>query len=212
VSRQHARFEVGEECTFVEDLGSRNGVLVNDERIFGRVMLKPGDRVRIGNQILTYLFGRSTGSWTEPPAPTRRFDALGVIGELAEKALGLGRFEEAERLIEAPLQQLTVDVKSGLEASTAALSKATDLAARLAVSTLKPAWIDRLVDLYMALGRPWPPNVIDSLYDIARKVSGVDRTALRNYSSFLKTAQLGPADRFLSGRIEGLERQLSSPR
>ena len=212
VSRQHVRFEVTAEQTFVEDLGSRNGVLVNDARIFERVRLEPGDKIRIGNQILTFLLGRDTGSWTEPPAPTRRFDAFGVIGELAEKAIALGRTDEAERLIDGPFQQLTEDSQAGLELSTAVTTKATELAVRLAATTLKAAWFNRLVVLYTALERPWPTEVIDTLYEIARKISGVDRAALREYARVLKTKSLGPADRFLAGRIDGLERQLGSPR
>jgi hypothetical protein len=212
VSREHARFQVTNDQVFVEDLGSRNGVLVNGEKIFERTMLRPGDRIRIGAQLLVFLFGRATGSWSEPPAPTRRFDALGVIGELAEKAIALGRFDEAERLIEGPFQQLSEDVVSGSAPATAVVAKATELALRLATTTLKAAWIDRLVFLYSSLGRPWPSEVIDALYEIARKVSGVDRAALRAYIDGLKVKSLGPADRFLCGRIDGLERQLGLPR
>ena len=212
VSRQHARFEISEEQGHVEDLGSRNGVLVNGERIARRTPLQPGDKIKIGNQVLAFLFGRETGNWTEPPAPTRRFDALGVIGELAEKAIVMGRLDEAERLVEGPFMQLTDDVRSGGEVSSAVVTKATELGIRLASTTLKATWIDRLVLLYSSLGRPWPPEVIDVLYEIARKVTNVDRAAIRAYIGVLKVKQLGPADRFLAGRIDGLERQLGLPK
>lgn len=49
-SRRHAQLSVGaiEEIVYVIDLGSRNGTLVNDERIQGRATLKHGDRLQIG--------------------------------------------------------------------------------------------------------------------------------------------------------------------
>ena len=211
VSRQHARFDVADEEVAVEDLGSRNGIVINSNKIAQRTTLNPGDRIRIGSQTLTFLFGRATGSWNEPAVPTRRFGALGVVGELADKAMALGHFEEAERLVEGPFQQVLDDVGAGVEPSGAVVEKATDLAVRLASSTLRAEWIDRLIRLYSELGQPWPAEVVDSLYGIARRVSGVDRAALREYVLKLKRKPLGPADRFLLGRIDGLERQLAVP-
>jgi hypothetical protein len=58
VSRRHALFHVDRDVVLLEDLASRNGVLVNGERIDGRVQLTPGDRVRIGDQELTLLRAR----------------------------------------------------------------------------------------------------------------------------------------------------------
>ncbi len=211
VSRQHARLTVDSDQVKIEDLGSRNGVIVNGEKINQVTLLNPGDRIRIGGQDFTLLHGRTTGSWSEPPAPTRRFDALGVLGELAEKAIALNRLDEAERLVEGPFQQLVEDVTLGRELSPAVIAKATDLAVRLAAVTFKGDWIDRLTLLYSKLCRPWPADVVDALYVIARRVSGVDRLALRAYIAALRESRLGPADRFLLGRIDGLERQLDRP-
>jgi hypothetical protein len=50
--------------------------------------------------------------------------------------------------------------------------------------------------------------VVDELYTAMRKVNGVDLVRLRGYLASLraKQATLGPAERFLVQRIEGLER------
>jgi DNA-binding CsgD family transcriptional regulator len=48
VSRHHARLRQSEEGLVVEDLGSRNGVLVNQRRIRGPVLLGHGDIIGIG--------------------------------------------------------------------------------------------------------------------------------------------------------------------
>jgi hypothetical protein len=53
VSRRHALLHVGDDEVFVEDAGSRNGVLVGGQRIQGRVRLQDGDRITIGAQEMT---------------------------------------------------------------------------------------------------------------------------------------------------------------
>ena len=56
VSRTHARITVGDGRANVEDLGSRNGLLVNGERIKGRTELTDGARIRVGTQ--EFVLGR----------------------------------------------------------------------------------------------------------------------------------------------------------
>jgi hypothetical protein len=51
-SREHARLTVTEDCVFVEDLGSTNGVYVNERRIQASTPLAPGDRLVVGTQEL----------------------------------------------------------------------------------------------------------------------------------------------------------------
>lgn len=55
VSRRHARLLVGSTGVMIEDLQSRNGVLVNGQRIHGQLALEVGDRVLIGTQELALL-------------------------------------------------------------------------------------------------------------------------------------------------------------
>jgi len=50
VSRRHALLTVTNDGVTIEDLTSRNGVLVNGKRIDGRVDLQVGDRIMIGAQ------------------------------------------------------------------------------------------------------------------------------------------------------------------
>jgi len=54
LSRQHLKFEYdgGEWC--VTDLGSKNGTLLNDQRLEGRVRLKSGDRIGAGRVVISY--------------------------------------------------------------------------------------------------------------------------------------------------------------
>lgn len=59
VSRKHASLLVDEEMVWVEDAGSRNGVLVNGVRIDKRTRLGDGDRITIGQQEMVLSAGSS---------------------------------------------------------------------------------------------------------------------------------------------------------
>lgn len=53
VSRRHARIEVGDQAT-IEDLGSKNGTYVDEQRVTGPVRLADGNRIRVGSFLLTF--------------------------------------------------------------------------------------------------------------------------------------------------------------
>ena len=60
VSRVHARIERRDASVYVEDLGSRNGTLVNGKPIGREALLTPGDRVRIGSTDIVFV---GVGEW-----------------------------------------------------------------------------------------------------------------------------------------------------
>lgn len=213
VSRHHAALTVTSTGVSVEDLGSRNGTLVNDARIGGVTVLVAGDHVTIGSQRMELLDagGGSSADRVTRVAVTRRFDRLGIVGELARKALGLGRADEAERLIGQALRDIVEEVESGADLNDDQTTKAADFAVQLAEHTGKASWVDYTVRLYRARSRPLPGPVIDRLHEVLRKVGPIDLAALRAYLGELRegSARLGPAERFLLSRIEGLERMAS---
>lgn len=56
VSRQHAQISLDGDKMYIEDLGSRNGTFVNDEKIGpGRRLLEKEDMIKLGGTILKYL-------------------------------------------------------------------------------------------------------------------------------------------------------------
>jgi len=249
VSRRHALLVVSRDGVTIEDLQSRNGVIVNGQRIPGRTKVQAGDKIVIGSQELTLLEGReSTGretashqmgkrtlpkmpaapelmaaerSSSAPPGETpmigdvdaepsmvRRADAFNLLGGVAEKALAMGRADEAERLLASPLADVVEASRAGKRLSPWLVDMAARFAAKLATATAKGAWADYVIELYDAQLRPCPAPVVDELYNAFRKVNAIDLVRLRGYVARMreKQASLGPAERFLLQRLEGLER------
>lgn len=61
VSRQHARIVVSGDRATIEDMGSRNGLLINARAAGGQAVLQDGDRIRIGTQELVFCAVRGHG-------------------------------------------------------------------------------------------------------------------------------------------------------
>ena len=57
ISRRHVQFEQRGDAWFVVDLGSANGTYCNDKRISREVVLKDGDRVKVGPTLFKFLSG-----------------------------------------------------------------------------------------------------------------------------------------------------------
>lgn len=51
VSRQHCRLQLYGEGYTIEDLGSTNGTWVNDQRLTGQHQLRPGEIIRLGDNV-----------------------------------------------------------------------------------------------------------------------------------------------------------------
>lgn len=252
VSRRHAILVVRGETIEVEDLGSRNGVLVNGVRVAKPTRLVDGDILTVGQQQLTIagakqgpalgpgrrgpgaglvrvadtlvsLEGQADGTGTLEDEtrfhvhsqlgmdrPDKRVHALSLVGAVADKALAMGRPEEAARLVRRPMEALVERVRANPDAAElrggGLITRAADLCLRLAEATRHPDWIHFLFDLYGARGEPLPSEAVDQLYELVRHVR-IELRRLQAYVDTLQSAEMpGPAERFLVSRIEGLER------
>jgi hypothetical protein len=139
---------------------------------------------------------------------THQGDALELLGGVADKVLALGRGEEAERILSNYLHNMRDAAKSGDLPDARHAERAAHYAVKLAQGTGKAHWVDFAFELYRILQRPLPGPTVDQLYTVLRNVSGVSLSGLREYVGVLRAGQmrLGPAERFLVQRIEGLER------
>ena len=247
VSRRHAILVVQSDAVFVEDLTSRNGVLVNAKRIHGPTRLNDGDQIQVGSQVMTLVgvpgpessardsalvaHRRSTTNAevitltgadneelaaataesqlhiTPPVSPDKRVSSLALIGGLAEKALAMGRADEAERILSRSLRDLMVKARAREEVRPELAEKAAYYASRLATATTRGLWVDYIFELYGHLGTLLPAKLVDELFTVLRKVKTVDKNLIASYTEKLrKNDHLGPSERFIRQRIEGLER------
>ncbi|OJY18099.1 MAG: hypothetical protein BGO98_10635 [Myxococcales bacterium 68-20] len=215
VSRRHALFEVGPGGVTVEDLNSRNGVIVNSHRIEGKVAISVGDRILIGSQELTLLAARDPqnsggiglGKMTLPkmrvttpssgvpvmhvesdpePSMVRRADQFKLLSGVAEKALAMGKAGEAERLLASALADVIEATRASRPLPPTLVDQAAKFSAKLATATGKGGWADYVIELYQAQKRPCPAHVIDELYNAMRKVTAVDLNRLRSYLAMLR--------------------------
>jgi pSer/pThr/pTyr-binding forkhead associated (FHA) protein len=230
VSRRHARLTLTSLGVAVEDLGSRNGVFVNSERLVGSVRLRPGDRVSVGDEV--FVFGeneeplehrttevglppqrlaRNTFSEADASLATRSAHVFQLLASVVDKALALGRGDEAERLIAAHLSAALTDAEASADLPPDVARTAAGYAVKLAGATGKALWLDYAVKLYGALGLVLPLALVDEMYVLLRRVRGLDPAVLRAYTEQLRerAAGLAPAERFVLQRLSGLERLAS---
>lgn len=222
VSRQHAKLFVDADGVAIEDLSSRNGVLVNGTPIEARTKLAHGDIVILGEEQLKFmrlppdaqqntnevraadtLVGDTTADSDEA---TRRGNLLEVLGGVVDKQLALGHGVEAERLLTKQLRITLEQAKVGI-VKPDLCERAAQYGIKLAAATNNADWIVYAISMYYYQGKVMPVAMVDELYTLLRKVRGVPIDVVRSYVSQLKNKErsLGPAERFALKRIEGLE-------
>jgi len=237
VSRKHAMLAISAESVVIKDLSSRNGVVVNGIKIDTSRILLDGDRIVIGSQEMTiiawrpnkiddanYMARRRTGTQTlsnvlpahmqeriasEPVKESaKRVDSFPLLSTLADKALALGRPEDAERILSSVMAEVLKNAQAGKAPANDAIDQAAQYGVRLAGATGKGSWVDYVVALFTAVHRPIPAPLVDELHVVLRKTSAIDLASLRAYVDLLRegSTAFGPAERFLIQRIEGLER------
>jgi hypothetical protein len=245
VSRRHAVLRVRNDGVSLEDLGSRNGVVLNGTKIHGEHDLDPGDKISIGSQEMTLHYtderqevkanadeqhrramqtlgamslrdiretvDTNAGSSDNSSSTSKTFQSFRLLAGVADKALAMGRAEEAERILQTLLTDILTRAREGKLTETQIAETAARYAARLGGATGKGAWVDYVFQLYTFTRRPLPAPVIDELYTVVRRVKALDVNAFRMYLAELRqvASVFGPTERFLMQRIEGLERLLS---
>jgi len=211
-SRSHAEIVVEPGEARLEDLGSRNGILVNEERVHKSKVLAHGDRIRIGGQEIHFMVRIAVRTDTLAQNPiTQRLQAFGLLGALADKALQMGNGNEAERILGRQLEHLLEQAERNGPLEEELFEKVVNYALRIAGLTKKAKWLDFLFRVHTSHGVLMASELVNELYALSRKVTGASRSHLRTYVSALhsKAPQFGPAERFVLGRLEGLEQLLN---
>ena len=234
----------------VQDLESRNGVLVNGHKISAVTTIRAGDKILIGSQELTLLGGKvpnardtvslaaSTGTLpriqavadigierpdardrtdaavddqnNEDSTMVRRVTAFKLLGGVAEKALAMGRVDEAERLLAGPLADVIEASRGGKPVSPWIVDIAARLAAKLATATTKGSWADYVIEVYYTQKRLCPAPVADELEYASRKVNAIDLYVSAYLAHLREKAATSPAPAGASCSDPGPERPASA--
>jgi class 3 adenylate cyclase len=103
LSRRHARVELTDDAVLVTDLKSKNGTFINEAPLDSSRSLIPGDKLRCGQAVFTYLDDATLRSPRQatlaPPSAPRETLELSEIGRRENDALlrsGLARFFPAK--------------------------------------------------------------------------------------------------------------------
>ncbi|MBI2895968.1 MAG: FHA domain-containing protein [Deltaproteobacteria bacterium] len=233
VSRRHAIIRVGVQGASVEDLGSRNGVLVNGEKLSGGSRpLGIGDRILIGNQELVLIdaahaaadFTRPIGTKKRqttqhdiaPPdaaedevlaeEETHTSSLSALLFGVAQKMLAQGKVDEAARLFANAFGDIRTQIAKGRQLGQELLDDAARRSLDLAVATGRREHIDWIFETFGEAGRVLPGPLIDDIHMVVRKTRYSAGLSLKAYVETLRrTAQtMTPAERFLLNRLEGL--------
>ncbi len=212
-SRNHAALTVVDGRVLVQDLQSRNGVFVNQERVTDSMELSNGDVIRIGGEQMTLIRrgGRGRAETLVQKPVTAKMQAFGVLGGLAQKALTLGHGEEAERILGRQLEQFLDKIEGGGQLSDEEFERSVHYALKIGSLTKKGKWLDYLFRIHTARGQLMDAEVVNELYSVSKKMTGSTPARLRAYLEVLSehTSSYGPGERFVLKRIEGLEAQLA---
>lgn len=259
---------VAPDTVFIEDLDSRNGVVVNGTLIPGRCRLTHMDRIFIGSEELVLvdaakitdgietaphilcgacgavngtvkrhcggcgarLESAAAATFKEPsavpaslrasqpadwegPEDTQTSKTRDVIGGIAAKAITMGRYDEAERmllphmdtLLERAVRQQPLS-KSEDEDPDEVFQTAIETALELAQGLRESKWIDWVFRMHLATGRLMEAKTIDTLHRLVRRMEYNRRRYVRPYLQCIQRRAdgYGAGERFLANRLDGL--------
>jgi predicted component of type VI protein secretion system len=201
VSREHALLRVSPMEVQIEDLGSANGVFVNNVRITGLCPLRDGDHVLLGTRELRISAAQADAEMGEdtpqpgsqPPSSdegarrtTERADPLVLLGRLAAHKLAQGLPGQAEQVLEGQLTRLLEASRSGHPVGAAVCTTASKHALLLAAALGSARWVDYAVELHLRSCRPMEEQILSLLQDAVAQATGMDQPLCAQYVQLLR--------------------------
>lgn len=144
-----------------------------------------------------------TGS-TRSATTTGRVDALELLGNIADKALAMGRFRDADRVLGTHLRNVLDDAKADRGVVPENLLLCSKYALKFAVASGDGAWFDYVIELFLVEKMPCPDELVIELQVALDKVDDVDRTLIERYVETMNGLDLSMEDTRRVQRIEEL--------
>lgn len=228
VSRRHARLVVGANEIEIEDLGSRNGVLVDGARIVGPTRITHGSVLGIGSlRFVVIDRGRSRERATRPGESMLRLATSRRAAPNAATFAGLSSvavvFQARDALDDSDVNRLRDTTKRlmellepGVMTDPGLLPQALAVFARCAIEiarrTGEATSIDALFEVHRRLGRVIDRDAVHSLLPAVQDLGYRNIDALERYLRELRAGSraLTPDESATLRRIDALLRVIAA--
>jgi hypothetical protein len=208
VSREHALIRIRPNDVFIEDLGSSNGLYVNNVRITEPHQLYDGDRILVGTQELCVFAVTSRRQPTsvrvgvfrrsdrlgDPEPSTARLDPGAVLVRAAESLIEQGAAREAEQMLADSLYRILEVARTGHTLPPSVCADAARRALSLATALRSSSWVDYAVELHYRAGLCMSIEIAGALAEAALAVTKVDRGLIGSYIAWLNANAAPSAD------------------
>lgn len=172
-----------------------------------------------GETLVSSSSGVDSSSHAWGAEDTRTARALDVIAGIASKAIAMGRFEEAERILLPHLDTILERAlahrplsDSEKDDPNVLFAGATSYALQLAQGLKATKWIDWVFRIHTATGRLMEAETIETLHNLVRNNKYSRPQFLRAYLNVVhhRAGNYGASERFLLRRLEGLEQVVTA--
>jgi hypothetical protein len=196
-----------------ETCGAINGVAKRRCGECGRRLTAAGETLVASNSTVD----SSSHAWGAEDTRTAR--ALDVIAGIASKAIAMGRFEEAERILFPHLDSILERAlahrplsDSNKDDPDVLFAGAVSYALQLAQGLKATKWIDWVFRIHTATGRLMDSETIEALHNLVRNNNYSAPQFLRAYLHVVhdRAGEYGASERFLLRRLEGLEQVVTA--
>jgi len=220
ISRVHAAIILLEDRLYVEDRGSRNGVIVNYAHVENRTRLRDGDNITLGQQNIrvvcmdrvspgkhTMRIERNAFKQDENTDPSIvQQQPIILMAGLATKAIRVKKLDEAERIVPNLLSIAQKRSKSSTKLSDDELKAISDMIADLAEVSKSPEQISRLFGFHLAIERVMSRKLVDKLFNVVRVAGYRACPQLKRYIAALNAGEsrLSASEKFILRRLESL--------
>jgi hypothetical protein len=138
--------------------------------------------------------------------PHRTMQPQAMIAALVLKALGMEKYQEAERLLSNLMESALRRREAGEQLPDHELLSINSALLTLAEASKSPKLVSRLFAFHHALGLLMPRDTVEALYGMVRKVGYRSCGEMNRYLEFLAGHSEGfsPAEKFVHRRLQGL--------